>query len=339
MTGFSRVRDALTLGVSAAALLSAAPALAQAVSPASPPPATAAAPAADPNAGASSIPTIVVTAEKRTANIQNVPVAVTAFTSKERALEGINSVQDLTNFTPGLVYSSQLDRPAIRGLARSTNIYTADSSVGVYDNDLFTNSTFLVGRDDMIVDQVEVLEGPQNTLYGRNAIGGIINTQSKRPSDTFGGEVREEVGNYGYNKIEGTVTGPLSFINPDLTFRLSALDENQDQGYFKNLTGKNVGGIRHDPYVELQLQYKTDHDDVWVQMYDLSFNGDRAGPGSLLGTPTTGPYDTAYVDSGDTLFFNPNAAYNPANIVPGSAVGLLPNGNPTTTKNRITALN
>jgi iron complex outermembrane receptor protein len=341
MNGFSRLRGVLTLGVSATALLVAAPVLAQTTNAAAPPAvtvppaaATAPGPAAANGVG---IPEVVVTAEKRSANIQHVPVAVTAFTAKDRALKGINSVQDITNFTPGLTYSSQLDRPVMRGLARSNNIYSADSSVGVYDNDLFTNSTFLVGRDDMIVDQVEVLLGPQNTLYGRNAIGGVINTQSKRPSDIFGGEIREEYGNYRTNKIEGTVTGPLSFINDNLTFRLSGYYDAQDQGYFKNLSGKDVGGIRHDPYVELQLQYKGERDDVWLMMYNLTFNGDRSGPGALQGTPSTGPYDTSLVDTNNTLFFNPNFAYS-GGAVPGSVVGAIPGGNPTTVRNRIVAL-
>jgi iron complex outermembrane receptor protein len=327
MIDTSRLRSRLFFGVAAAAVLSVTPAMAAAADGAA---------AASPPSG-TGIQEVVVTAEKRSVNIQNVPVAVTAFTSKERALKGINTVQDLTNFTPGLTYSSQLDRPVIRGLARSTNVYAADSSVGVYDNDLFTNSTFLVGRDDMIVDQVEVLLGPQNTLYGRNAIGGIINTQSKRPSDIFGGEIREEFGNYAYNKIEATVTGPLDFINPNLTFRFSGYYDSQDDGWFKNLSGKSTGGVRHDPYIELQLQYKGERDDLWLMMYNLTFNGDRAGPGSLQGTPGTGPYNTALVDSGNTLFFNPNYAYS-GGAVPGSVVGAIPGGNPTTLKNRIAAL-
>ena len=334
MIDTSRLRSRLLFGVAAAAVLSAAPAWAATASGASGADGASGAAPAPPGTG---IAEVVVTAEKRSVNIQSVPVAVTAFTAKERALKGINTVQDLTNFTPGLTYSSQLDRPVIRGLARSTNVYAADSSVGVYDNDLFTNSTFLVGRDDMIVDQVEVLLGPQNTLYGRNAIGGIINTQSKRPSDILGGEIREEFGNYRYNKIEATVTGPLSFINPNLTFRFSGFYDSQDGGWYKNLSGKDVGGIRHDPYIELQLQYKGERDDLWLMMYNLTFNGDRAGPGSLQGSPGTGPYDVALVDSGDTLFFNPNYAYS-GGAVPGSVVGAIAGGNPTTLKNRLLAL-
>ena len=101
---------------------------------------------------------IVVTAEKREANIQEVPESVTAFTAKDRDIKGIETVQDLTDFTPGFTYSSQLDRPAMRGFARLTNIYLNDSSVAVYYDDFFSNSTFLVGRDDMLIDQVEILD-------------------------------------------------------------------------------------------------------------------------------------------------------------------------------------
>src|SRR5215469_8739232 len=202
------------------------------------------APAAPAEAAGTTIGEIVVTAEKREANLQSVPEAVSAFTAQDRNLKGISTVQDLTNYTPGFTYSSQLDRPAMRGLSRSTNIYLADSSVGVYYDDFFSNSTFLVGRDDMLIDQVEILLGPQGTLYGRNAIGGLINTISKRPQDEFGGEARAIFGNYGYTKFEYTVTGPIA---PHLDFRLSMYDDNQTQGWFKNLVPgtPTEGGIRH----------------------------------------------------------------------------------------------
>jgi iron complex outermembrane receptor protein len=324
MTNSSRLRSSLLIGAAGVAILASAPGLAFAQ--------------AKPASSGPAIPEVVVTAEKRSVNIQTVPLAVTAFTAKQRALEGINTIQDLTNFTPGFTYSSQLDRPVMRGLARVTNVYTADSSVGVYDNDLFTNSTFLVGRSDMIVDQVEILLGPQNTLYGRNAVGGVINTQSKRPSEIFGGEIREGFGNYGQNKIEGTVTGPVPFV-PNLTFRLSGYLDQQDKGFYKNLAGKDVGGVRHDPYVELQLQYKTDRDTIWLEMYDITFNHDRGGPGSALGTPMTGPYDVGLVPGDGNINFNPNAAYLPSNVVPGSVTGLFLPNNPTTLKNRTIAQN
>jgi iron complex outermembrane receptor protein len=342
------------MGASVAALVAlAAPALAQ----------TGGAPGAADQSGAA--PIVIVTAEKRSANIQTVPIAVTAFQSHQRDIEGISTIQDMTDFTPGLTYSSQLDRPAMRGLSRNNNIYTSDSAVAVYDNDAFSNSTFLAGRDDMFVDQVEVLLGPQGTLYGRNSIGGLINVQSTRPTNGWTGEIRETYGSYDYNKIEGTVSGPLPFVD-GLKFRLSAFDINQNQGYFKNLTGLNsTGDVRHDPYVELQLQYDAPQDSVWAYWYDIGFNADRGGPGSLIGTPTTGPYEGALVGLGE-LSYNPNFGWNPGvgangvtltpvpagpgnpaflsgtanGPVAGSVVGLIPGftNNPTDANIRQTAL-
>jgi iron complex outermembrane receptor protein len=314
--------------------------------------ATAAAAAASTTTAASDSTTvgeIVVTAERREANLQQVPEAVTAFTAQDRNLKGINTVQDMTNFTPGLTYSSQLDRPAIRGLARSTNTYTADSSVAVYYDDFFSNSTFLVGRDDMLIDQVEVLVGPQGTLYGRNSIGGLINTKSKRPTDYWSGEVRGGYGNFDYSKIEGTISGPLA---PGLSFRLSGYLESQTQGWLKNTVpgGLSEGGVRRDPYGDFQLEYKGDKDDIWFDSYVVGFNDDRGGPGALLGTPTVGQYDTALSVPGQ-ITFNPNFAYGQPQpgFVPvgtpvtgpiaGTAVGTLPGGNPAATNIRSFAHN
>ncbi|MGH7018038.1 MAG: TonB-dependent receptor [Caulobacteraceae bacterium] len=303
--------------------------------------ATAAAAAATTENSASTVSEIIVTAERREQNIQKVPVAVTAFTSQARNLKGINTVQDMTDFTPGFTYSSQLDRPAMRGLSRNNNIYLTDSSVAVYYDDFFSNSTFLVGRDDMLISDVQILLGPQGTLYGRNAIGGLINTLSKRPTPDWSGEVRGIVGNYGYTKIEGTVSGPIA---DNLAFRLSFYDENQTRGWLNNLVPgvPGAGGIRHDPYVDAQLEYKTDKDDLWLDTYGLTFNNDRGGPGSLLGVPMAGPYD-ASLSSLSWLVFNPDFAYGPPGTfsapnafgyaaplgpVPGSVTGMVVPSNP-----------
>ncbi len=287
--------------------------------------ATAAATAAQPS---TTIGEVVVTAERREANLQNVPEAVTAFTAKQRNLLGISTIQDVTNFTPGLTYSSQLDRPAMRGLAKNNNIYLADSAVAIYYDDFYSTSTYLVGRDDMLIDQVEVLLGPQGTLYGRNAIGGLINTISKKPNtNELGGEVRAIVGNYGYTKFEGTVTGP---ITDKLSFRLSGFFTNQNDGYYHNIVPgmPSEGGVVHDPYVDLQLQYKTEKDELWLDSYVAAFNNDRGGPGSTLNIPTVGHYDTSLVSPGNTVF-NPNFPYGGTGFVPGSVVGQIGTDNPS----------
>ena len=304
----------------------------------------AAAPAAAPAAAdqTSTVGEVIVTAEKRSVNVQQVPVAVSAFTAKQRNLEGITTIQDITNFTPGLTYSSQLDRAAMRGLSRLTNILSADSSVAVYNDDLYSTSTFLVGLDDLFINQIEIERGPQGTLYGRNSIGGLINTVSKRPTDDWSGEVRAQYGNFDASKIEGTVSGPTGIKGLD--FRLSGFDTNQNGGYFTNVSPGNKpqeGGIVHDWYGNLQLEYKPDDkNDLWLDYYNYGFEGDRGGPGSLLGTPETGAYDLSEGNfDTSNLTFNPNFGYstacaNPATCfsplgfangpVPGSVVGADP---------------
>ncbi len=300
-----------------------------AVAQTTPPPAR---PSPPPAQAETTIGEIVVTAEKREANIQDVPEAVTAFTAQDRNIKGIETVQDLTNFTPGFTYSSQLDRPAMRGLSRATNIYAQDSSVAVYYDDFFSNSTFLVGRDDMLVDQVEILLGPQGTLYGRNAIGGLINTISKRPTDEYTGEVRASIGNYEAYKVEGTISGPLA---PHLNFRLSGYYDSQDQGWLRNVApgGLSEGGVRHDPYGDFQLEYKKDNDDIWLDTYVVGFNGDRGGPGSLLGTPQSGSYETVLTGISQ-IAFNPNFPYG-GGAVPGSVVGQVGTDNPALTSGNL----
>ncbi len=256
----------------------------------------------------STVSEIIVTAEKREQSIQTVPVAITAFGAQDRNLKGISTVQDMTDFTPGFTYSSQLDRPVMRGVARNNNIYTSDSAVAVYLDDFYSNSTFFIGRDDMLIDRVEIDLGPQGTLYGRNAIGGLINTIAKRPTDVWSGEGRVIYGNYGYLKTEATVSGP---ITDHLAFRLSFYDNNQTRGYYKNLDPgvPDSGDIRHDPYMDIQFEYKTDKDDLWLDAYGTTFNNDRGGPGNLV-IPIGGPYDASIAPNG-SLTFGPNFAYGP----------------------------
>jgi iron complex outermembrane receptor protein len=294
----------------------------------------------------SAVGEVIVTAEKRSVNVQKVPVAVSAFTAKQRNLEGINTIQDITNFTPGLTYSSQLDRAAMRGLARLSNTLSADSAVAVYNDDLYSTSTYLVGLDDLFINQIEVERGPQGTLYGRNAIGGLINTQSRRPTDDFSGEVRAEYGNYDHSNLEGKISGPTG-VN-GLDFRISGFDTNQNDGYFTNLAkGRPTeGGVVHDWYGNVMLEYKpTDKDDIFADYYDYGYEGDRGGPGSLLGVPETGHYDTSEGNfNNSNLTFNPNFGYSTGTgfsplgfangPVAGSVVGAVGTDNPALTNIR-----
>jgi iron complex outermembrane receptor protein len=132
---------------------------------------------------------VIVTAEKRAVNIQDVPVAVSAYTSERRDVLGLNSVEDFARFTPSLTYRNN-DRLSMRGFGRLTNsigtirrshcIPTASSPV----------RWPIPRRHRLYIERTEILRGPQGTLYGRNSIGGTLNIISKRPTDEFEGELR-----------------------------------------------------------------------------------------------------------------------------------------------------
>src|ERR1700748_2369287 len=95
------------------------------------------------------IETVVVTAEKRAEDVQTVPVAISVFNSEKRDAIGINSIQDMTNFTPGLQYSTSTDRISLRGVGRTTNVLSADAPVANYDDDLYETFAVAAGRSSL----------------------------------------------------------------------------------------------------------------------------------------------------------------------------------------------
>jgi iron complex outermembrane receptor protein len=266
------LQDKLRLLASSSALLVAAALGATSVHAQARPAATAAA--------ADTIEELVVTAERRSQSLQDVPVAISAFTSEKRDLMGINSIQDLTNYTPGLNYSSASDRTSIRGIGRLTNAHPVAVPVAVYDDGIYTTSTTTVGKTPIFTDRVEVLRGPQGTLYGRNSIGGAINVISKRPTEDPYAEVRATVANYGRTLLEAAVSGPLT---PDLQFRLAGNWEKQRDGYYTNVVPgmPSEGNVIDQFYVEGQLQAKFgDHLDGWAKAYITGWNNGSGGPGA-----------------------------------------------------------
>jgi iron complex outermembrane receptor protein len=232
-------------------------------------------------ASTNTIEELVVTAQKREQNLQDVPVAVSAFTSEKRDLIGVNTITDLTNFTPGLEYNAQNDRNTLRGVGRNTNVHAADGSVAQYSDGIYTSSTTEAGKTPLFVDRLEILRGPQGTLYGRNSIGGAINIISKRPTEDFYGEVRAQYQNYNQSILEGAVSGPTSI--PGVQFRFGANWDKQTKGWFKNtVPGQpDEGNIIDTKYVEGQLKFHfNDNFDGWMKLAWQDWHNGGGGPGS-----------------------------------------------------------
>jgi iron complex outermembrane recepter protein len=259
---------------------------------------------------------LVVTAEKREQSLQDVPVAVSAFTDERRDLIGIQTVQDMTNFTPGLQYSSQLDRTSLRGVGRLTNVHTAEGAVAVYSDGIYTTSTVEAGKAPIFTDRVEVLRGPQGTLYGRNAIGGAINVISKRPTEDFYGEIRGRVENYERTVLEGAISGPT--VIPGVLFRLAASWDKQREGWIDNIIPgqPDEGNIIDTNIIEGQLQFQfSDNFTGWIKVAGYRWENGAGGPGSRY-TWTPAPYPTyEFVNAG--IIPNPGYACRPGAPVTG----------------------
>jgi iron complex outermembrane receptor protein len=232
---------------------------------------------------------VVVTASKGNFNVQKIPEAISAYSSDKRDQIGIDSVQDMTNFTPGFSYNTGDDRVTVRGIGRYTNQLSSDSSVGVYEDGAFETFTVKAGNDSIFVDRVEVLRGPQGTLYGRASIGGAVNIISRRPTSTWYSEVRTSVDNYGAHIEEGAVSGP---INDDLQFRIAASKTDQAKGYYNNLSGgPSEGQVRDEWYGEAQIQGKFGpRFDFWFKAFGGEWNdlGGQAG-GKITNQRIVGP--------------------------------------------------
>lgn len=222
---------------------------------------------------------LVVTAEKREQSLQDVPVAVSAFTDERREMVGINSVQDLTNFTPGLAYSTNNDRISLRGIGRFTNNRSSEGGVALYSDGFYTSSVTAFAQSTLFIDRTEALRGPQGTLYGKNAIGGALNILSKRPTDDLYAEARVGYGNYDNKLAEAAMSGPLF---GDVRGRIAASWNNIGKGVFKNVNpnGQNEGNRGTYWSVEGQLDGEiTDRFEWWAKASTQEWHTLGRGPG------------------------------------------------------------
>lgn len=246
---------------------------------------------------------VVITANKREETVQDVAVAVTAITAEAKQELGIITVTDLTNVTPGLSYTPGNERITLRGIGRLTNSFGADPGVANYNDGLYTPFAVMAGKDSTLIQRVEVLRGPQGTLYGRNAIGGAINTISKRPGNDFELDFKLGAGSFGYNNVVAAVSGP---INDSLRYRVVGQREQRDGIDFNYGTNEKEGWEIDDYYYEAQLEGDIgDRFTWWLKVADSGY--EKAGPpGGRTATFSTAPYLSAFAPSGSV---GPNPAF------------------------------
>jgi iron complex outermembrane recepter protein len=198
-----------------------------------------------------SLPDIVVTAQRRRESVQDVPIAVSAFSADLLSQRGIATPLQLIQYVPNLFGSNNTGLGSanayyIRGLGNTETIATFDPPVGTYIDDIYMSRQNGNNFAFFDLDRIEVLRGPQGTLFGRNTTGGAINVVMKRPSTEFGGYVEAAYGAYDKKLIRGSIDLPLS---EQIQVKISGYFQDDD-GYVKNSTtgeranDSDLAGIR-----------------------------------------------------------------------------------------------
>jgi len=181
-------------------------------------------------AGVTSVTELVVTAQKREQRLQDVPVVVTVLTDKKLAANNVNSVADLVTLTPGLTSTTNATEGTtiarIRGVGNVADNPGLEDAVGLYIDGVYRPRNGVSFNDLGELNDVEILKGPQGTLFGKNTIAGVIQITTKRPSFTFGAQGEFTAQNYGGYGGSVSVTGPV--FGDKVAIRLYVADRQRD---------------------------------------------------------------------------------------------------------------
>jgi iron complex outermembrane receptor protein len=204
--------------------------------------------------------TIVVTAQRRVERLQDVPMAIAVVSGATMEKSGALGVHDVSLVAPGVQinFNGLNTMATVRGVGSASNGITAENNVALYIDGLYQSDSIAVNADLPNIENVQVLKGPQGTLYGRNATGGAILVTTKAPSKTWTGLVGAGYAEFNEKTFSGYLSGP---INDRVRFALAAYSRTGD-GYLKfsdpvtgGPTDRNVAPNR---YQNAQLKFEAD---------------------------------------------------------------------------------
>lgn len=250
---------------------------------------------------------IVVTAQKRAENVQDIPIAITAVSGDQLAAIGVRDTTQLTIAAPGLNVRADAGafQPSIRGIGTSSTV--VENPVALYIDGVYFPQQREGARDLNDIDQVAVLKGPQGTLFGRNATAGVIQITTKRPSHDFAGRFHAEIDNYATIKSNAYLTGGLTNT---VAASLSLSYGTQGNGWGQNLTtGTDTFRILHDFSIRGALLYEPVPGTDVILRADYAdwkrYANSRQPYGGLpLSVPGTGPLSSVYDTYGGRDAFN-----------------------------------
>lgn len=186
---------------------------------------------------------ITVTAQQREESAQDVPISIGAYDETALAAAGVQDIKDLISIAPGLMVTSTqaetITTARIRGIGTVGDNFGLESSVGVYIDGVFRARNGVGFGDLGELERIEVLRGPQGTLFGKNTSAGVLNIVTAEPEFEHGGSLEARIGDYGYQRYAASVTGPI--IEDQLAFRLFVADGERDG--FNSLVVEDNGQV------------------------------------------------------------------------------------------------
>ncbi|MEM9667447.1 MAG: TonB-dependent receptor [Pseudomonadota bacterium] len=187
---------------------------------------------------------IVVTAQKKSENQQDVPISIATFTGDALDALGINQSNDLGEIIPGLeISTSSGDGSQLIVFLRGAGLNDFNTNnagpIGIYSDEAYISSPILTSFQFFDTERLEVLKGPQGTLYGRNTTGGAIRFISNKPTDEFDFRLRANYGNFDSSEIEAAISGPIT----DRVRARAAVSKVDSDGFVENLVnGESENG-------------------------------------------------------------------------------------------------
>jgi len=202
---------------------------------------------------------IIVTAQKREQSAQDVGITMSVMSGTDLARFGVGDPDDIEVMTPNVQVNSGLGHAAftVRGVGIDEFAMNFDSPIAVHVDEVYLSKIFMTNFFMFDIERVEALKGPQGTLFGRNATGGAMNFYTKRPTNVFsmGAELSRSMDDFGIMRTEGYVSGP---IGERSAYRLSVMDAQQEDGFYRNTFRGDTEGIDKRRAIRGQIQHDWD---------------------------------------------------------------------------------